>query len=86
MTMTKWTIAGFLLGFFVAFLCRPSGFLVGQLPFEVVITGGQGLTGLESLYAPLAQQSRNLCMAGGLAGSIVAFMVTGLAQHNKGAK
>lgn len=64
---------GFVGGGFIGFLMRPSVFLVGQLPFVTVVTRGSGLSGIDQLLIPSAQQSFNVMVAGALVGAAVAF-------------
>ena len=72
-------ILGLLVGAAIGYLVRPSVFLVGQLPFETVITRGGNLSGLDQLLVGAAQTSFNymvggaiLCGAAGwVAGSII---------------
>lgn len=64
---------GFVTGGFIGFLLRPSVFLVGQLPFGTVVTRGSGLSGLDQLLVPSAQQSFNFMVAGALVGAAGAF-------------
>ena len=61
---------GFLLGGLIGFLLRPSALLVGQLPFETVITRGANLHGLDKLLVPTAQNSFNILVAGALIGAV----------------
>ena len=67
--IAKYIVGGLLLGAFVGFLLRPSGML-GQLPLEVVLTRGSALQGFDALLVPLAQQSFNYMLAGGIIGAI----------------
>ena len=72
-------VVGGLVGAIGGYLTRPSAFLVGQLPFETVITGGATLRGFDQLLVPVAQQSLNqmvtwaiVCaVLGGVAGAIL---------------
>lgn len=68
-------VAGFLVGGLIAFLARPSAFLIGQLPFGVVIARGASLKGLDKLLVPLAQQSFNIMLIGAIIGSIVGVVI-----------
>ena len=45
--------------------------LIGQLPFETVITRGANLKGMDQLFVPLAQNSFNITMAGLVIGTIL---------------
>jgi hypothetical protein len=67
---------GFIAGGFIGFLSRPSVFLVGQLPFRIVITRGSGLSGLDELLIPSAQESFNVMVIGALVGAAIAFAAT----------
>ena len=62
---------GGLAGGFVGFLLRPSVPIVGQLPFETVITRGANLRGLDELLISTAQTSFNYMLAGALAGALI---------------
>ena len=64
-------MAGFFVGGFLAFLMRPSAFLVGQLPFDQVISRGANLKGLDVMLVPLAQQSFNVLIIGSIIGALV---------------
>lgn len=50
----KLGIVGFIAGGVLGFLYRPSAFLVGQLPLDVVITRGANLKGMDQMLIPLA--------------------------------
>ncbi len=52
-------IVGFLIEGFVGFLARPST-LVGQLPFENVISRGTNLNGIDEIFVQIAQKSFNI--------------------------
>jgi hypothetical protein len=68
-------VVGFLIGGFVGFLARPSVFLVGQLPFEHVITRGANLTGMDQMLVPVAQQSFNVTLIGAIIGGIAGIVI-----------
>jgi len=59
----KLALVGFLTGGFIGYLYRPSAFIIGQLPFDVVITRGANLKGIEQVFIPLAQASFNHMVA-----------------------
>lgn len=61
-------IAGCIIGAFLAFMMRPSAFLVGQLSFDQVISRGANLKGLDVMLVPLAQQSFNVMITGSIIG------------------
>jgi hypothetical protein len=66
---------GFLVGGFIGFLARPSGFLVGQLPFETVITRGIYLKGMDQILVPLAQRSFDTMLISTIIGTIVGYTI-----------
>jgi hypothetical protein len=76
----KLGIAGFIAGGFIGFLYRPSTFIIGQLPFDVVITRGANLKGIDQVLIPLAQTSFNNMMAiaaiGAAIGIIIGLLLT----------
>jgi hypothetical protein len=61
-------VAGCLAGGFVGFLLRPSAFLLGQLPFQHVITRGESLQGAERVMMALARDSFNIMLSGAVIG------------------
>jgi ABC-type Fe3+ transport system permease subunit len=68
-------IVGFLIGGFVGFLARPSLFPVGQLPFELVISRGANLKGIDQLLVPLAQQSFSITLIGAIIGTVAGIVI-----------
>ncbi len=68
-------IVGLLIGGFVGFLARPSFFLIGQLPFEHVISRGATLKGMDQMLVPLAQQSFNITLIGAIVGVIAGIVI-----------
>lgn len=62
---------GLLVGGFVGFALRPAAPFIGQLPFDIVITRGANLRGLDSLLVGLAQTSFNYMMTGAVLGGVV---------------
>jgi len=68
-------IVGALVGATVGFLTRPAAFLVGQLPFGIVITGGSTLRGLDSLFVPVAQRSLGQMAAFAIIGGFIPAIV-----------
>ena len=73
-------ILGLLVGGLIGFLLRPSGPLVGQLPFRVVITEGAFLEGLDQMALPLARASFNCVLAGGILGALGGYTLTRLGR------
>jgi hypothetical protein len=71
---------GFLIGGLLGFLFRPSAFLIGQLPFSMVITRGVNLQGVDRILIPLAKSSFNnmllIAGVGALIGAIVCFLMS----------
>ncbi len=63
-------VGGFLLGALVGYLYRPPAFLIGQLPFDVVISRGTSLKGFDQVYIPAAETSFNYLLGGGVAGAV----------------
>ncbi len=63
-------VAGVVLGLVVSFLLRPSVPLTGQLPLGIVLTRGATLRDLDALLIPVAQQSFNYLLAGGVVGGV----------------
>lgn len=76
-------LLGFCLGAFVGFLLRPSVSLIGQLPFETVITRGSNLTGLNAILRPAAEQSFNYMLVGAIVGTVILGIWAGLARKPK---
>ena len=68
-------IVGFVAGGALGFLYRPSAFLIGQLPFDVVITRGANLKGLDQVLISMAQTSFNNMAAAAIAGSVIGIVV-----------
>ncbi|OYV99113.1 MAG: hypothetical protein B7Z62_01780 [Deltaproteobacteria bacterium 37-65-8] len=73
MTKKAWTIclAGFIVGASIGYFYRPPGLFIGQLPFDVVITRGGNLKGLDQMYLDVAKTSFNYLLIGGIAGAIL---------------
>ncbi|SES87746.1 hypothetical protein SAMN04488587_1427 [Methanococcoides vulcani] len=67
---------GALIGGIVAYLLRPSAPLVGQLPFDVVMTRGNNLQGLEKIAIPTAEASFNYIIAGVIIGAILFWIIS----------
>src|SRR5579871_6691517 len=67
-------LVGLVVGGIVGFLLRPSVPLLGQLPFETVITRGANLNGLNQLLIPTAQKSFNILLAGAILGAILGWI------------
>lgn len=69
------TLTGAVLGGVIGYLLRPSGFLVGPLPWRVVLTRGADLEGADRLLVGLARQSFNDVLAGVLLGAAAGLVV-----------
>lgn len=80
---TAWLLgaAGFLLGALVGYLYRPPAFLIGQLPFDVVISRGTSLTGFDQMYIPVAETSFNYLLGGGVIGAIAGIVAAVLLKR-----
>lgn len=66
-------VVGTIAGAVIGFLTRPSVFLVGQLPFSVVVFRGGNLSGLDQVLVPAAQASFNQLLFGMLLGGAAGF-------------
>ena len=66
---------GAILGGVVGFLLRPSTLVVGQLPFNTVISRGGNLKGLSQLLVPSAEKSFNVMLVGVILGLVVGLVV-----------
>ena len=64
-------IVGFLAGASIGYFYRPPAFLVGQLPFHIVITRGTNLKGLDQLLIPVARTSFDYFLIGGILGAVL---------------
>jgi hypothetical protein len=69
------TLIGAIGGGLVGFFLRPSVPLLGQLPFETVISRGANLSGLDIILRSTAETSFNYLAAGLVAGAILGWMV-----------
>jgi len=74
-SMMSMGIVGCLAGGFIGFLLRPSAFMVGQLPFQDVITRGESLQGVERVFMSLARESFNTMMIGAAIGLVVGIVL-----------
>ena len=74
-------VVGLLVGGFVGFQLRPAAFLVGQLPFETVISRGSNLSGLDALLVSTAQTSFNYMLAGAVLGAVCGLAAGALASR-----
>lgn len=74
-TIKAGALIGIVLGGITGFLLRPSGFLIGQLPFGTVITRGSMLKGLDQLMVPLAEQSFNYLITGMVLGAVMGVVI-----------
>lgn len=79
-------VAGLLVGAFVGFQLRPAAFLVGQLPFETVVSRGSNLRGLDSLLIPAAQTSFNYMLAGAVLGAACGLLAGALGSRRSSPK
>lgn len=72
----RFGVVGAVVGGAVGYLYRPSAFMVGQLPFEHVITRGKSLKGLDQVMVPFAEKSFNYLLAGIVIGAVVGLVVS----------
>ncbi len=77
MSRNAWiiTFIGLVLGASIGYFFRPTAVFVGQLPFDVVITRGGNLKGLDQIYLEIARTSFNYLLTGGIAGAILGAIV-----------
>jgi hypothetical protein len=68
-------LLGALIGGLIGFLLRPAVPIIGQLPFEHVITAGANLSGLDVLMKGYAQTSFNYLLVGVLVGGFTSWLV-----------
>lgn len=78
----KLGIVGFIAGGILGFLYRPSAFIIGQLPFDIVITRGATLKGVDQVLIPMAQSSFNNMMTIAVLGAVIG-IVAGLLISRK---
>ena len=77
------TIIGMLLGASIGYFYRPPALLIGQLPFDVVITRGGNLKGIDQIYLEAAKTSFDYLIIGGIAGAILGAIVgIKIKKHN----
>ena len=77
MTKKAWIISliGLIFGASIGYFYRPTALFIGQLPFDVVITKGGNLKGLDQIYLEIAKTSFNYLLIGGIAGAIIGAIV-----------
>jgi hypothetical protein len=71
----KLGIIGLIAGGIIGFLYRPSALIIGQLPFDTVITRGANLKGVDQVLIPLAQSSFNNMLAAAVIGAVIGIVV-----------
>lgn len=86
MSRQSGAILGFFLGGLVGFLLRPSLPLIGQLPFQTVITRGSNLTGIDMLLKSTAEQSFNYLLIGAIVGAVILGFAAGFMGKQKTAR
>ena len=77
MTKKAWiiTFIGLILGASIGYFYRPPAVFIGQLPFDVVITRGGNLKGIDQIYLEIAKTSFNYLIIGGIAGAILGAII-----------
>ncbi len=68
-------VIGIILGASIGYFYRPPAIFIGQLPFDVVITRGGNLKGLDQIYIEVAKTSFNYLLIGGIVGGIVGAII-----------
>jgi hypothetical protein len=74
---------GLLIGGAIGFALRPSVPFIGQLPFEVVITQGANLKGLDQILISKARESFTYLVAGAILGAISGGIIGALLSKRK---
>jgi hypothetical protein len=77
------TIIGGVVGGLLGYWFRPSAPLLGQLPFETVLSRGQNLRGLDLLLKGVAERSFNYIVVGVVVGCLTGFLLTTIMQNNE---
>lgn len=72
---------GFLAGAAFGYLYRPPAILIGQLPFEHVITRGARLKGLDQIFLEVARRSFDYLVVGGIMGAVLGIVAALLLQR-----
>jgi len=75
-------LLGLIIGASIGYFYRPPAVLIGQLPFDVVITRGGNLKGLEQIYLETAKTSFNYLLIGGIAGALLGALA-GMMQRRR---
>lgn len=70
------TVAGGLIGGAAAYLLRPSAPMVGQLPWNTIISRGEHLHGIDTVLKPVAETSFNYMIAGVIIGAILFWIIS----------
>lgn len=73
---------GLFLGGLIGYLLRPDVPLYGQLPFDVVITRGETLKGLDQIFIPVAQTSFSYMITGVILGVVIGWVVGKFMKKN----
>jgi hypothetical protein len=69
------TFIGLIIGASIGYFYRPPALFIGQLPFDVVITRGGNLKGLDQIYLEIAKTSFNYLIVGGITGAIIGTII-----------
>ena len=72
MSRNVWIIVliGLILGASIGYFYRPPALFIGKLPFDVVISRGGNLKGIDQIYLEIAKTSFNYLLIGGIVGAI----------------
>jgi hypothetical protein len=76
------TVLGIIIGASAGYFYRPPTLFIGQLPFDVVITRGANLKGLDLLYLETAKTSFDYIMGGCIAGAILGTLIGFRAKYH----
>lgn len=67
--------SGTLIGGLIAYLLRPEAPQIGKLPFDVVMTRGANLNGVDEVLISTAEASFNYTITGAVIGAIIGMAI-----------
>lgn len=74
-------VVGAIVGGAIGYFYRPSAFMVGQLPFQHVISRGKTLKGIDQILLPVAETSFHYLIGGALIGAVMGLVINGILDH-----